>query len=151
MVVRSGTGLGAADNLEVGGDGGGAFAAVLDDLNEGEKAEERAGLGGFQAGGRHGRGERGQDDGLGAVAGLGIVGGVGAGEVPGAHGRQPGFQDKEQPAGIGQTSLELVGVQSQREGDGGQFEVEVAQPDDLAANVGGVITVMFHVSLFFLF
>jgi len=143
-----GTGLDAANDAEVGGDGVGAFAAVLDELDEGEDAGERAGGHGHDAGGQGGRGEHGQGLRGGAGAGLGFLGGVGAGLRPSAQRGQPGLQDINNPAAIGPGGGGLCGGQAQKGGIPGKFVAEVSHPEDLIASADGIVGVSFHFFVF---
>ena len=137
-----------ADDAEFAGDGVGATAGFLDDLDDGEDAVERAGVHGRAAGRQGRRGERRQGAELGAVAGLGVGGGIGAGDREGADGTEPSLKDIDQPERIGKGGAGLRRRQAERGGIGGQFVAPVHQPIDLVGGSGWIIRVVLHTTPF---
>lgn len=139
-----------ADDAEVRADGLREGTVLLHHLHDVKDAVQRAGVHrdhGGQAAHRCWEGRRGEDrqrhEGE-AVPGLGLLGGIRAGECPGLGGRLPGAEHVDEPAGIRQGGGALRGADAERGGMPGEFIGEVCQPDDLIGDTTRVVGLAFH-------
>jgi hypothetical protein len=137
----------AADDAEIGVDGGGGLAAVLDAIDEDEQSVQRAGI--HRRGAvrdRRGR-ERGQRLRGRSGAGLGFLERVGEGERPRTGGGQPGLEHIDEPVAIGEGGRDLGRGEAEGGGVGREFCGKIAEPQDLVSLPGGIITISFHTGI----
>lgn len=147
-------GLATADGSEIGADGGAVTVGFFDLGDEVEDAVDStagpgddSGLASGSAGERR-RGKDGEDQSGGAIGKLGLLGGGGAGLLPIPHGREPGAEDVDDPAGVGDSGIAFGDRDAERRGVPGELVAEVFQPHDLFGGTTWVVGLAGHLLWF---